>query len=148
MARPIKLRKVQFKPRKTYFVPCPKKHCHSTYKTDEIKLKFEEVEAMRLKDIRGLSQEDAAKEMEVSRQTFQNIIDEARKKVALAIINGYSIAIEGGNYTKHICKFKCNSCHSEYELAYEKTKTNCINCNSEKIICKNKNICNMKCSKA
>ncbi len=147
MARPIKLRKVQFMPKNTYFIPCSKKDYKIKDRVGEVKLKFEEVEAMRLKDVEGFSQEESAKKMEVSRQTFQNIIDEARKKVALALINGYALSIEGGHYTKCICKFKCVSCHSEYELAFEKVKGNCVICSSEKIICRKRNLCNIKCSK-
>jgi predicted DNA-binding protein (UPF0251 family) len=36
---------------------------------------------MRLKDGENLSQEECAEKMQVSRQTFQLIIDEARKKI-------------------------------------------------------------------
>ena len=48
--------------------------------SEEIILKVEELEAMRLKDIEGLNQEQCAERMNISRQTFQLIIDEARRK--------------------------------------------------------------------
>ena len=47
MARPTKFRKVEFFPSNTYFVPWGKSKCE----IEEIKLKVEELEAMRLKDI-------------------------------------------------------------------------------------------------
>ncbi len=43
-------------------------------------MKVEELEAMRLKDIENLTQQECADLMGISRQTFQNIIDNARKK--------------------------------------------------------------------
>lgn len=77
MARPTKFRRVEFFPEDTYFTPLDKEGC----KIDEMTLKLEELEAMRLKDIEDLNQEECAKRMQVSRQTFQNIIDSARKKL-------------------------------------------------------------------
>ncbi|EPZ54182.1 hypothetical protein H477_4366 [[Clostridium] sordellii ATCC 9714] len=93
MARPTKVRTVDFFPEDTYFTPVGKQQC--TLK--EINLKLEELEAMRLKDIESLSQEECAKKMNVSRQTFQNIIDTARQKVAIALTQGHAIRIDGGN---------------------------------------------------
>ena len=60
----------------------------------EVCLDVCEVEAIRLADLEGMYQEDAAKEMEVSRQTFGNIINSAHKKIADALINGKAIKIE------------------------------------------------------
>ncbi len=51
------------------------------YNIKEIVLKVEELEAMRLKDIKGLTQQECADDMGISRQTFQNIIDSGRKKI-------------------------------------------------------------------
>ena len=55
----------------------------------------DEAEALRLYDIESLYQEECALRMGVSRQTFGNIIKEAHRKVADAILNGKSILIEG-----------------------------------------------------
>jgi len=57
-------------------------------------LSKDEIEAIRLADFEGLYQEDAAKEMEVSRPTFSRILSSARKKIANALINGKAIEIE------------------------------------------------------
>jgi len=54
----------------------------------------DEMEAIRLADFKGLYQEEAAKEMEVSRPTFSRILSNARKKIANALINGKAIEIE------------------------------------------------------
>ena len=61
-------------------------------------LTLEEFEAIRLVDLEGMDQEEAAFHMGVSRKTLWNDLKSARKKIATALINGYAIRIEGGNY--------------------------------------------------
>ncbi|URZ03427.1 DUF134 domain-containing protein [Clostridium felsineum] len=137
MPRPTKYRKVEFFPQSTYFIPLGKPKCE----IKEIALKVEELEAMRLKDIEGLNQEECAAKMEVSRQTFQNIIDAARKKVAVALTEGNAIVIEGGNYTVKFCKFKCLNCGNTYEVNYEQDKRICPSCGSNNIVCSKRSGC-------
>ncbi len=55
----------------------------------------EEAEALRLKDIKGLEQTEAAKKMGVSQSTFQRVLASARKKVSEALIEGKIIEIVG-----------------------------------------------------
>lgn len=64
-------------------------------------LTLDEFEALRLADYEGLYHEQAAKEMGISRATFGRILEEARKKVASAIVNGHAFLIEGGPVTFH-----------------------------------------------
>ena len=64
---------------------------------EEVNLTLDELEAIRLADLRGLYQEDAAKKMNVSRQTFGNIINSAHKKISDALLNAKALKIEGGN---------------------------------------------------
>jgi predicted DNA-binding protein (UPF0251 family) len=59
---------------------------------------MEELEAIRLVDLEGLYQEEAALEMGVSRKTLWNDLKSGRKKVAEALVNGWTIRIEGGSY--------------------------------------------------
>ena len=54
----------------------------------------DELEAMRLAGLEGLYQEEAAMRMNVSRATFGRVINEARRKVADAIIHGKALTIE------------------------------------------------------
>lgn len=61
-------------------------------------LTLEELEAIRLVDLEGMDQQEAAMNMGVSRKTLWNDLKSARKKVAMALINGYAIRIEGGSY--------------------------------------------------
>jgi predicted DNA-binding protein (UPF0251 family)/predicted Fe-Mo cluster-binding NifX family protein len=63
---------------------------------EEVRLGFDEAEALRLADLEGLYQEAAARSMGVSRQTFGRIIETARRKVADAILNAKALRIEGG----------------------------------------------------
>lgn len=54
---------------------------------------MEEFEALRLKDVHDLHQEECARHMGVSQSTFQRIITSVRKKISCAIINGHAIRI-------------------------------------------------------
>lgn len=57
----------------------------------KITLARDELEALRLCDLEGLTQEEAGKRMGVSRGTVQRILSSARKKVALALTSGMAI---------------------------------------------------------
>lgn len=134
MARPIKSRNVEHFPKANYFMPAGKKKCDII----DYQLKIEELEAMRLKDIEGLSQFECAEKMGISRQTFQNIIDSARKKVALALTTGNAIHITGGNYTTNVCQLKCFDCGYLYNVNLEQDKQNCPSCDSPNVGCSKK----------
>ena len=94
MPRPIKWRRVSFMPEVTYFKPAG----IPLRALGEVCLSVEEMEAIRLKDAEGLEQEQAAEKMNVSRPTFQRVLNAARQKVAGALLNGKAIRIEGGNF--------------------------------------------------
>ncbi len=57
-------------------------------------LSHEELEALRLKNVLGLEQTTAAKEMKTSQSTFQRILSSAYKKVSTALVNGEAIKID------------------------------------------------------
>jgi predicted DNA-binding protein (UPF0251 family) len=84
----------------------------------EVRLSIEEAEAIRLKDIEGLEQDDGAQKMSISRSTFARILLSARKKVADALLNGKAIRIEGGNYEMAVRHFRCGNGH-EWEVPFE-----------------------------
>lgn len=131
MARPIKCRQVEQFPSYHEFTPDGMLQDSKAVVT----LKIEELEAMRLKDIEGLSQEACAAKMVVSRQTFQNILTSARKKVTMALLNGYSLTIGGGEFTTDYCKFKCFTCGKTYLLTYAQDKKQCPKCQSKSVRC-------------
>ncbi len=57
---------------------------------------LDEFEAMRLADLDGLYQEQAAEQMRVSRPTFSRIVDSAHRKMADVLVHGKALRIEGG----------------------------------------------------
>ena len=93
-------------------MPRPRKHCRigsrplaTFYKPqgiplprlEEVLLPAEGMEALRLVDAEGLSQEDAALRMGVSRPTVCRILGEARTQVARALARGWAIRIESAD---------------------------------------------------
>jgi predicted DNA-binding protein (UPF0251 family) len=89
MPRPLKCRQIDFSPTVTYFKP----RGVGLAFLEEISLALDEIEALRLADLEGLYQADAAARMGVSRQTFANIVARARRKVADALIHGKALKI-------------------------------------------------------
>ncbi|MCD6496627.1 MAG: DUF134 domain-containing protein [Candidatus Aenigmarchaeota archaeon] len=94
MPRPRRFRIVRDMPAATFFKPVgmPMKDAEMTVLT------VEEFEALRLKDLLGMGQAEAAEKMGVSQPTFHRMLTEARKKVADALANGKAISIEGGRF--------------------------------------------------
>lgn len=60
----------------------------------QVKLLPEELEALRLADLLGYAQSEAAAQMAVSRSTFQRILEHARRQVALALVEGHALCLE------------------------------------------------------
>lgn len=119
-ARPILDKIVNTIPLFVYYKP----HGVSLDKLDELILTLEEIEALNLKDRQDLDQKDAAREMGISRSTFQRILKSARKKVITAIIEGKAIKFEGGNYIpdKDIIKTRCLKGNYHYRIRKEDLK--------------------------
>jgi len=92
MPRPCRCRRIRCKPDTNYFKP----RGIPLDALEEINLTLDELEAIRLADLEELYQEDAAKKMNISRQTFGNIINSAHKKIADALLNAKALKIEGG----------------------------------------------------
>jgi uncharacterized protein len=113
MVRPRKDRYVAFNPEISYFKP----RGIPMFELEEIRLTVDEREAIRLADLVGMSHEEAGRQMGVSRATFGRIMQQARRKVADALINGKAINVEGGNF--RIIKgprfFKCDGCGGKWE---------------------------------
>ncbi len=90
-------RRVGFQPKTIFFKPA------GIPLTDvqEVIVGHDELEAMRLKNLLGFPQEEAAAKMGVSQPTFHRLINTAHQKMADAIINGKALRIEGGNVDFH-----------------------------------------------
>jgi len=89
MPRPRLCRRIQFNPNITYFKPqgVPMRFL------EVIELSAEELEALRLKNIKGLEQTEAAERMNTSQSTFQRILCSGYKKITEALIEGKAIKI-------------------------------------------------------
>ncbi|HAU31265.1 MAG: hypothetical protein XD84_0380 [Desulfotomaculum sp. 46_80] len=78
-------------------------------------LGIEELEAIRLKDMCGLDQFECASQMGLSRPTFQRLLQTARSKIALALVEGRTIMIRGGNYIEKRRSFECIKCKHTWD---------------------------------
>ena len=58
-----------------------------------IELTTEEVEALRLRNMKNLEQKKAAKKMNTSQSTYQRILSSAYKKITEALIEGKAMKI-------------------------------------------------------
>lgn len=133
MPRPPKCRRVGFIPEMTYFRPAGV----PTRSLDEVCLSVEEAEAIRLKDLEGLNQEESGEKMHVSRPTFQRVLGSARQKLADALLNGKAIRIEGGNFEMAIRRFRCRREGHEWDVPFEDmvvgSPSSCPRCKSPNI---------------
>ncbi|HIQ11219.1 MAG TPA: DUF134 domain-containing protein [Pyrodictium sp.] len=59
-------------------------------------LTYPEIEALRLVDLEGLTYEEAAKHMGVSRGTVWRLVQNARKKLVQVLVEGRPLKIESG----------------------------------------------------
>ncbi|MFH1142801.1 MAG: DUF134 domain-containing protein [Candidatus Uhrbacteria bacterium] len=89
MPRPRLCRRVQFDPKVIYFKPQGIPMCQ----LEVVELSHEEVEALRLKNTKGLDQRESAKKMNTSPSTFQRILASAYQKMSEALIEGKAIKI-------------------------------------------------------
>lgn len=61
---------------------------------EEVRITMDELEAIRFADLEGVYQEEAARLMGISRQTFGRLLICARKKIAECIVNGKVLKVE------------------------------------------------------
>ena len=90
--RKKKIRLVQSMPKVVQFSPRGK-----AGRPDEIELKIDQFEALRLADYLGYRQDEAAELMNISRPSFGRILREARGLIADALVNGKIIRIRIGD---------------------------------------------------
>jgi len=114
MGRQPLWRRVDFIPQVTYFKP----DRIPSGRLSEVRLSVEEAEAIRLKDIEKLEQEECGQRMNISRTTFARVLGSARQKMADAVLNGRAIRIEGGNFEMVVRRFRCNNGH-EWDVPFE-----------------------------
>jgi predicted DNA-binding protein (UPF0251 family) len=103
---------------------------------ETVTLLHEELEALRLIDLDGRYQEDAAEQMGISRSTIQRIVTEARRKVTQALVVGTALHIEGGTFRVPTVHWQCNTCAHLWEVKHgsgEGTATHCPSCGGPSI---------------
>ncbi len=113
MPRSTKCRRVCQMPAHCRFSP------EAPTEREAVTLTVEEFETIRLVDYLGLTQEDAAARMDVARATVQRIYAQARQKLAVFLVEGRGLSIDGGSYAlcSHSgCRGKnCGQCHSHHK---------------------------------
>ncbi len=106
-------------------------------------LTIEEMEALKLKDGHNIKQTEAAKQMGISRSTFQRLLQSARRKIATSLMQGKAIKFEGGNYIAHknLISSKCTSGNYHFfvkkedagDKEYKLSNIKCPKCNKRLI---------------
>jgi len=130
--RPLRLRKISNPPPVSGFKPYGSKK--NGTRPDSIFLHYEEYEALRLCDYEMLNHHQASVIMDVSRPTLTRIYARARQKIALALVQGSQIIIEGGKVYFDSEWFICLSCKCYFNNPEKEEKiNNCPLCKSEDI---------------
>ena len=122
MPRPKKFKIVHHLLESIHFKPLEKG-------SGRVVLELEELEAIRLADYEGLYQEDAARQMGISRQTFGRLLSRAHRKVADALLNKKILTVEQGN-TKNFKVVKCKSCGKVWRVPknFKGMCPSCLSC--------------------
>jgi uncharacterized protein len=108
MPRPCKHRQVCGQPGPRLFLPAGVPPAELTW----LELALDELEALRLADLAGLHQDEAALAMGVSRATLGRILASARAKVAAALVQGFGLRIGGGPVEMSGPGCRCGHCHA------------------------------------
>ncbi|ADC62672.1 DUF134 domain-containing protein [Allochromatium vinosum] len=90
MPRHRRTRRIGFDPGELCFKPCGRRG----RQLETLTLRPDELEALRLMDLEGLYQEEAAERLGVSRTTLSRTLARARQTVAAALIGGRRLVLE------------------------------------------------------
>lgn len=100
-----------------------------------VTLFLEEYETLRLIDYENMTHEQAAEKMNVSRSTVTRIYEEARKKLAQALVEGRSFFIEGGEIEIRGEYLLCENCWNKFTVKTDLSEViNCPSCGSKAVI--------------
>ena len=106
--RPKRIRKISGMPAVSGFMPYGVGN--DSQELESVFLLYEEYESFKLLDYEKHTQEEAAVLMGVSRPTLTRIYMSARAKLALALVEGRSLAIEGGKVELDGQWMVCKNC--------------------------------------
>lgn len=109
LSRPRKQKKVCNMPENSQFGPLS----FPDNLKDPIFMTIDEFESIRLIDLENYSQEACAEQMRVARSTIQRTYNDAKKKIAISLVEGRVLRIEGGDFK--LCDssdrlFGCGKC--------------------------------------
>jgi uncharacterized protein len=140
--RPRCIRRVEKEPAVSYFKP----QGIPLSDLDLVTLSLEELESVRLIDLEGLNQEEAAQRMGISRRALWEDLQNARRKIAEGLVQGKAIEIKGGNYSvERPIRFTCSVCHSEWEaFTSSGGQTLCPKCGGNDVLVSPENVRDVK----
>jgi predicted DNA-binding protein (UPF0251 family) len=116
-------RTIRCDPKHTYFKP---RGIPLSEIEDEVAISLEELEALRLTALEGLSQQEAGVQMRVSQSTISRHLDEVHRKLAKALVDGLAIRIAN---LKDF--FHCDQCGYTWKLPEDLSKVSyCEKCRS------------------
>ncbi len=126
MAQNIRLRRIDSPPRFRGYRPYG-----SIKNKKEVHLFYEEYETLKLADYRFLYHKEASELMGISRATFSRIYENARRKIAKALVENRPILSVYSNSWDNSDWFIYSACNVKFNIP-----NNIINCP----LCKTKNI--------
>ena len=133
MARPKRNRIIRHRPLMKGFKPFGIRYLDS----EKVYILPEEYEVMKLLDYDGMTQEDAALMMNVSRPTITRIYQNFREKVAKAFVENASILFEDeGTIHEYVDEYYCNDCKRFFDVKSGEEVKHCVYCGSENITLK------------
>lgn len=130
MPRPKNNRIVYEPPSYTEFKPAGV----SIKSLEKIQLSLDEFETIRLADMLGMSHEEAANEMGISRSTFSRLIVKSRKKIANFFFHGKLLSVTGGNIHFRKNTIKCPNCGHMFKIDIGTTMSACPECSSKNLL--------------
>ena len=131
MPRPIGCRKVHGEPPSSFFKP----RGIPLSALEVVTMTVDEFEAIRLADLAGLYQEEAAGRMGVSRQTFGRIVESGRRKIAEALVHAKALEIQGGEIKlARPREFQCSDCGQRWRIPFGAARpVGCLKCKGRNI---------------
>jgi predicted DNA-binding protein (UPF0251 family) len=98
-----------------------------------VELLYEEYEAIKLADYDLMNHLEAARIMGISRPTFARIYEEARRKIAEALVEAKEIQTAYGNAWMDKNWFECTECHARFTIPRPINRNLCPICKTQNI---------------
>jgi predicted DNA-binding protein (UPF0251 family)/DNA-directed RNA polymerase subunit RPC12/RpoP len=98
-----------------------------------VELLYEEYEAIKLADYKLMNHLEASILMGVSRATFARIYENARRKIAKALVETKEITTKTGDSYSDNHWFLCTHCHARFTLPISTDSKKCPLCQSEEV---------------